>query len=380
LSKIVFQHWFRWLASAGATLLTFGVIPPSAAPATIPAPLPKSVLAQSLTPQQLAGQRVIYSYTGLTPPTTLIQRIEAGEAAGVIFFGDNISNDTQIASVIQQLDRANAQSPVKQPLLLMTDQEGGEVRRLPGEPTQSEKTIGASSDPSGEAATAGKDAGQNLASVGMNLNLAPVLDVFRTAGDFDDQYQRSYSSDPNVAAAAGSAFVTAQQGTGVAATVKHFPGLGAATASQNTDAEPVTLNVSLSDLRNIDELPYASAISAGVKLVMVSWAVYPALDATYPAGLSTAIVQGELRNRLGFKGVTITDALEAGALQNFGTDSQRGVAAAAAGMDLIMCASGQVSQGDNVENGLVTALGNGQLNQSAFTAAVNRIAVLRNSP
>jgi beta-N-acetylhexosaminidase len=201
-----------------------------------------------------------------------------------------------------------------------------------------------------------------------------VLDVFRTAGDFDDQYQRSYSSDPNVAAAAGSAFVTAQQGTGVAATVKHFPGLGAATASQNTDAEPVTLNVSLSDLRNIDELPYASAISAGVKLVMVSWAVYPALDATYPAGLSTAIVQGELRNRLGFKGVTITDALEAGALQNFGTDSQRGVAAAAAGMDLIMCASGQVSQGDNVENGLVTALGNGQLNQSAFTAAVNRIS------
>jgi beta-N-acetylhexosaminidase len=215
--------------------------------------------------------------------------------------------------------------------------------------------------------------------VGMNLNLAPVLDVFRTAGDFDDQYQRSYSSDPNVAAAAGSAFVTAQQQTGVAATVKHFPGLGTATASQNTDAGPVTLNVSLSNLRNIDELPYTSAISAGVKLVMVSWAIYPALDPTYPAGLSSTIVQGELRNRLGFTGVTITDALEAGSLQNFGTDSQRGVAAAAAGMDLLLCASGQVSQGDDVENGLVTALGNGQLGQSAFTASVNRIAALRNS-
>jgi beta-N-acetylhexosaminidase len=161
--------------------------------------------------------------------------------------------------------------------------------------------------------------------------------------------------------------------------VKHFPGLGAATASQNTDAQPVTLNVSQSDLRNIDELPYSSAISAGVKLVMVSWAVYPALDPTYPAGLSSTIVQGELRNRLGFTGVTITDALEAGALKNFGSDSQRGVASASAGMDLIMCASGQVSQGDNVENGLAAALANGQLGSAAFNASVNRIAALRNS-
>ena len=213
----------------------------------------------------------------------------------------------------------------------------------------------------------------------MNLNLAPVLDVFRTAGDFDDQYQRSYSSDPNVVASAGAAFVTAQQQTGVAATVKHFPGLGAATASQNTDNVPVTLNVSASDLRNIDELPYTSAISAGVKLVMASWAIYPSLDPTYPAGLSSTIIQGELRGRLGFKGVTITDSLGAGALQNFGATGQRAVSAAAAGMDLLLCASGTVGQGDDAETGLVNALANGQLSQSAFTTSVNRIAALRNS-
>ena len=374
MSKTVFQHWVRWLASAAATLVTFGVAPHVAAP-----PVQAPATAQSLTPQQLAGQRVIYSYSGLTPPSTLIQRIEAGEAAGVIFFGDNISSDNQIASVVQELKQANAQSPVKEPLLLMTDQEGGEVRRLPGEPTESEKQIGESSDPSGEASTAGNDAGQNLASVGMNLNLAPVLDVYRTAGDFDDQYQRSYSSNPNIVAEAGAAFVTAQQKTGVAATVKHFPGLGAATSSQNTDNVPVTLNVSASNLRNIDELPYTSAISAGVKLVMASWAIYPALDPTYPAGLSSTIIQGELRGRLGFTGVTITDSLGAGALQNFGATGQRAVSAAAAGMDLIMCASGTVSQGDDAESGLVTALANGQLSQSAFTASVNRIAALRNS-
>jgi beta-N-acetylhexosaminidase len=374
LSKTVFQHWVRWLASAAATLVTFGVAPHVAAP---PAPAPAAV--QSLTPQQLAGQRVIYSYSGLTVPSTLIQRIEAGEAAGVIFFGDNISSDNQISGVVEQLVQANAQSPVKEPLLLMTDQEGGEVRRLPGEPTQSEKQIGASSDPSGEAAAAGEGAGKLLRGVGMNVNLAPVLDVYREAGDFDDQYQRSYSTNPNVAGAAGAAFVTAQQQTGVAATVKHFPGLGAATASENTDNVPVTLNVSASDLRNIDELPYTSAISAGVKLVMASWAIYPALDPTYPAGLSSTIIQGELRGRLGFTGVTITDSLGAGALQNFGSTGQRAVSAASAGMDLILCASGTVSQGDDAESGLVTALANGQLSQSAFTASVNRIAALRNS-
>lgn len=344
-----------------------------------PAVRGEAVAASTLTTQQLAGQRVIYSYTGLTPPETLIQRIEAGQAAGVIFFGDNISSENQIGSVITELRRANDQSPVKAPLLLMTDQEGGQVRRLPGAPTLSEKQIGESADPTTAASQAGAGAGQNLAGVGMNVNLAPVLDVFRTPGDFDDQYQRSYSQDPATVSTLGSAFVTAQQATGVAATVKHFPGLGAATASQNTDEGPVTLNVSLSDLRSIDEAPYPAAISAGVKLVMVSWAVYPALDGSNPAGLSSAVVQGELRGRLGFQGVTITDALEAGALQNYGTDGQRGVSAALAGMDLMLCADGSTTQGDAVANALVTGLNSGQLPSSTFQASVNRVLALRGS-
>jgi len=91
----------------------------------------------TLTSQQLAGQRVIFSYSGLIVPAALLQQISAGQAAGVIFFGGNISSDAQIASVIQQLVQVQQQSPVSSPLLLMTDQEGGEVRRLPGAPTMS---------------------------------------------------------------------------------------------------------------------------------------------------------------------------------------------------------------------------------------------------
>jgi beta-N-acetylhexosaminidase len=329
--------------------------------------------------EQLAGQRVIYSYSGLTPPATLLQRISAGEAAGVIFFSQNIASDAQISAVIQELQSAETQSEVRAPLLMMTDQEGGEVRRLPGAPDLSEKEIGESANPPSAASQAGTGAGENLASVGMNVNLAPVLDVYRQAGDFIDQYQRSYSMDPQVVANLGQNFITAQQATGVAATGKHFPGLGAAATNQDTDVGPVTLNVPLSTLRSVDEVPYQSAIAAGVKLVMVSWAVYPALDATLPAGLSPTVVQQELRGRLGFQGVTITDALEAGALEAYGSSAQRGVLAAQAGMDLLLCSEQNDAQGASTTDALATAYQSGSLNAAAFLASAQRVMALRAS-
>jgi beta-N-acetylhexosaminidase len=356
------------VVSARATVARAGVVPP---------PNARLGLAASLTNQQLAGQRMIGSYPGLTPPASLFTDIANGQLAGVIFFGGNISSEAQIAGVITQLRQAQAQSPVQVPLLLMTDQEGGLVHRLPGAPTMSEKQIGQSADPVAAATAAGTGAGQNLAGVGMNVNLAPVLDVFYKTGNFIDQYQRSYSSNPAIAAECGQAFITAQQQTGVAATAKHFPGLGSATRNQNTDSGPVTLTVTLSKLRATDEVPYPAAISAGVKLVMVSWAVYPALDAKLPAGLSPTVIGQELRGRNAFTGVTITDALEAGALRAFGTTGQRAVTAAGAGMDLILCSAQDPSQGESATAALASALGSGQLDPAAFNAAVDRVTALR---
>ncbi len=135
----------------------------------------------------------------------------------------------------------------------------------------------------------------------------------------------------------------------------------------------------LPQLRSLDEAPYPAAIAAGVKLVMASWAVYPALDATFPAGLSRTVIQSELRGRLGFKGVTITDAVEAGALTSFGIHGRRAVLAAAAGMDLLLCAAQDVSQGQSVTQALASALDGGQLHAGDFTAAVQRVTALRNA-
>jgi beta-N-acetylhexosaminidase len=380
----------RKLLLAGGVVLVLGAAVPAVAMShvgTTAGPRPEPTASRSvavasvkLSPQQLAGQRVIYSYSGLNPPARLISLIENGEAAGVIFFGQNIASRTQIAGVIKRLEQADAspRNPVRAPLLLMTDQEGGEVRRLPGQPALSEKQIGAK--PLAQAKTLATQAGQgaaaNLRGVGMNVNLAPVLDVYRKAGDFDDQFGRSYSRSPAVVSALGVNMIKAQQAGAVAATAKHFPGLGAATANQNTDIRPVTLDLSLAAIRSIDEAPFRAAIGAGVKLVMLSWAVYPSIQAL-PAGLSSKVVQGELRNRLKFTGVTISDALEAGALKPYGSTQNRALLAAKAGMDLILASAQNVTQGQQVLSALAGAYSNGTLNRTAFLASVNRVDALR---
>lgn len=334
---------------------------------------------------QLAGQRIIYAYSGPNPPASLLAAIRAGEAAGVILFGPNVTSRAQFRGVAQGLQRAAAASPVHAPLLILTDQEGGLVRRLPGSPSLSQRQIGQSRNGLALAASAGTGAGRNLAAAGINVNLSPVLDVFRDPGNFIDEFGRSYSRDPRVVSVLGRAFIAAGQRTGVAATAKHFPGLGAAGRGENTDLQAVSLNLSLGQLRSVDEAPYRSAIAAGVKLVMSSWARYPALDGRLPAGLSPAIIQGELRGRLGYRGVTITDTIEAGSLSRFGSLAERGVLAARAGADLIICSAidpraNRPSIGSAVLRGLASALADGRLSRAAARQAAARVLALRRHP
>ncbi len=370
-----------WLRSGPARGSSSSSPRPSASASPSPSPGQAAGPLPTLSLQQMAGQRVIYSYPGLTPPAELLRLISHGDAAGVIFFSQNVSSRAQIASVVAELERADASplNPVRAPLLLMTDQEGGLVRRVPGAPLLSELQIGESADPQAAATQAGASAGQNLRGIGINVNLAPVLDVYRQPGDFDDQYQRSYSTNPAVVAELGADFITAQQRAGVAATAKHFPGLGAAAQGQDTDDVPVTLDLPLTTIRDTDELPYTAAIAAGVRLVMVSWAVYPALDPGRPAGMSATIVNGELRQRLKFNGVTITDALEAGALRAYGSYQNRALLAAEAGMDLILCSAQNVSEGKQATVGLEDGYRDGKLSEQAFTVALRRVLALRKS-
>ncbi|HEY2549961.1 MAG TPA: glycoside hydrolase family 3 N-terminal domain-containing protein [Streptosporangiaceae bacterium] len=334
-----------------------------------------------LTPLQLAGQRIVYSYRGLRPPASLLARIRSGEAAGVVFFSDNVSSMAQLSSVVRELDAANASpaNPVRLPLLLMTDQEGGIVRRLPGAPAESEEQVGQSARPAAGAATAGAGAARTLRAAGLNVNLAPVLDVSGYSGDFIDVFGRSYGTTAGAVGPLGAEFIAAQQRAGVAATGKHFPGLGEAARRQDTDERPVTLPESLTAIRDVGEQPFRRAIRAHVALIMLSWAVYPSLAPGRPAGLSSRIVQGELRDRLGFGGVTVSDALEAGALRQFGGFGHRAELAAQAGLDLILCSHGSVAEGSQAVQGLAAGYRDGSLSHAAFSAALHRVQRLRAS-
>ncbi len=347
------------------------------------APPPSRI--QPLSLQELAGQRIVYAFAGLQPPASLLAAIRAGDAGGVILFANNLSSSGQVRRVIDELQRASLASPLHTRLLMLTDQEGGEIRRLPGAPTLSEKQVGQNANASAAAREAGAGAGQNLRAAGINVNLAPVLDVYRQRGDFIDQFQRSYSDDPVTVAALGAAFIAAQQRDAVAATAKHFPGLGTATQGQNTDLGAVTLRSSLTTLRSVDEAPYRSAIAAGVRLVMTSWAIYPALDPRLPAGLSPIVIQGELRQRLHFRGVTITDGIDAGALTRFGSLPRRAVLAASAGADLILCAATNPNDnspaiGITARQALASAIAHRQISPAAAQQAAARVLALRSGP
>jgi beta-N-acetylhexosaminidase len=155
--------------------------------------------------------------------------------------------------------------------------------------------------------------------------------------------------------------------------------------AQDTDTGPVTIDLSRQELRSVDELPYTAAIAAGVKLVMLSWARFPAFGTNAPAGLAPTIVQGELRDRLHFTGVTITDALGAGALGAYGGYAQRAVSAARAGDDLLLCSTASAAgnsptKGIAALNGLLAGLEDRSVNRSAAEAAVARIVSLRMAP
>jgi beta-N-acetylhexosaminidase len=371
---------------AGAALLAVCSCASSASPAGTAAATskpatskPATRAALTLNDWALAGQHVIYSYSGLTAPSSLLERIRRGQVAGVIFFSSNISSKAQIASVIKQFEQAASSSPVKAPLLLEVDQEGGLVRRLPGAPLLSEKQIGQSSNPASQAATAGTNAGNNLLSVGMNVNLAPVVDFYRQAGDFYDQFQRSYSMSASTAGTLSAGFIHAQQATGVAATAKHFPGLASASSTQNTDLRPVTLNDSLTRITSLDELPYKPAIAAGVKIVMPNWASYPNIGSKRPAGLSSKVVQGQLRRSLGFTGVIETDAIGAGGLSHYGGHGNRSILATIAGDDLVLSAGQSVNDGVYITSKLVEAYRDATVNRAAFQTSAQRVVDLRSS-
>jgi beta-N-acetylhexosaminidase len=246
------------------------------------------------------------------------------------------------------------------------------VTRLSGAPCCSAEEMGKHS--SSFVRDQGKATARNLRDVGVNVDLAPVLDVARPGSAIGDQ-DRAFGDSAKRVTAKGNAFASGLEDKGVAATGKHFPGLGAAPA--DTDFHTQRIHLSKSRLRKTDERPYHRFDRIPGSMVMLSTAIYPAFDGHHPAALSHRVATRELRDHVGFGGVSITDALDTVSAHDFGGTGKLARAGAKAGADLLLFTGGK--DGARATEVLKRALKAGKISRSSFETSARRVLDLRDS-
>jgi beta-N-acetylhexosaminidase len=321
--------------------------------------------------KRLVGQTIVAKLSSKGPNEDLVKRVRKGQVGGVIAFETDAQ---QLKADVGQLQEA-ASAGDNPPLLVMVDQEGGDVKRIKnGPPTISPADLGKSAD-QGQAKDQGQQTGAFLRGLGVNVDLAPVLDVAHQ-NTADTIKSRTFGSNPDTVATVGVAFAQGLQDGGAVATAKHFPGLGYATV--NTDDNAVTVAATSDELQN-DLTPFKAAVEAGVGMVMMSTASYPTLGAKKPAALSPTIVKNLLRGQLGFDGVVITDDLEGQAISGTVPPAVAGTGALRAGNDLLLYATSTKTSA-TVFGQLVKEVKSGQLDRSVVQSAYDRITDLKDSP
>jgi beta-N-acetylhexosaminidase len=329
--------------------------------------MPRAVPEPNLPVRKLLGQRLVVrmeaSATG-----TLMRAARDGEIAGVIVFPPPGVDPRDIAREIDRLQRA-ARDGGQPPLLVSTDQEGGEVKRFPdAPPAEAPPTLGEVGPDAARAA--GEQTGSYLMELGINVDLAPVLDVAWTPDSAIAA--RAFGTGAEPVSDTGTAFATGLSSAGVRATAKHFPGIGRATG--NTDLEPVTIDASRADLEG-DLEPFRTAIADGIPMVMLSNATYPALDRRAPATWSQPVATDLLRDELGFEGVGITDDLGAGAVTAELPPERAAVRAAGAGADLLLLAN--EPSPERAFRALLGAARSGELKRDQLEESYERVVALK---
>ena len=299
----------------------------------------------------------------------------ADGAGGVILFG--ASAPTDLGTALGQLASGAPGGVVP---FVMTDEEGGEVQRMANlvGSIPSARQMGTTMTP---AQIRGLATGlaQRMLAAGVTMDLAPVLDVDGGQGpnDRDPDGTRSFSPDEKTAAADGLAFAAGLQAGGVVPVVKHFPGLGGATG--NTDVTPAS-TPPWNTLQRDGLVPFENAVGVGVPAIMIANASVPGLT-TLPASISPAVITGLLRDRLGYKGLVITDSLSAVALSAIGYSvPQATVAAIAAGADMVLFnadPSDVASVTNQTVAAVVAAVGVGTLDRAELVSAVTHILAVK---
>lgn len=345
--------------------------PPSdSAPPTPEADAIQSII-DKMSLEEKIGQMIIGGVDGTSADPQTERMIREQHVGGVIFFKNNLADPASVISFVNQLKEWNSGNAA--PILLSVDQEGGRVSRFPGwEPIPPALTIGDTGNPD-LATELGVVLGEGVQQMGMNMNFAPVLDINSNPGNpvIGD---RSFGADVEQVTGMGIEVMKQIAETGVIPVVKHFPGHGDTDTDSHLDL-PV-IHKTENELDELELKPFEEAIREGADVVMVAHILFPALDAELPSSLSKEIITGQLRGKLGFEGVVITDDMTMGAIANQYGMGEAAVLSIEAGTDLLLVAH-QYENIDNVINTVKQSVQDGTLTEERIEESVRRILELK---
>ncbi|MEX1170844.1 MAG: glycoside hydrolase family 3 N-terminal domain-containing protein [Chloroflexota bacterium] len=355
---------------------------PSEPPPQTPEPSEPAPTRDPEALRRKIARLLMVGFRGFTigPDDPITRALNAGLGGVILFDQDRITRARNIESPAQLAAlTASLRSAAPGNLLIAIDQEGGRISRLKparGFPaTRSQAEIGATDDPD-EAFRAGRDMAETMAAAGIDLDLAPVVDVnVNPANPAIGALDRSFSDDPAVVAAMAEAEIHGLHEYGVRATIKHFPGLGSASANSDIAHVDVTATWTEEEL-----VPYEFLIAAGLPdAVMSGHIVNDALDPGVPASLSAETIDGLLRGTLGWTGAVITDDLGAEAIASRYTRAESVALALEAGNDLLLFANQAIYVPDLAEElveTIMALLASGRITEGRIDESIERLDVL----
>lgn len=320
--------------------------------------------------EEKIGQMLVVGFDGLTPPDYILDWLAAGRIGGVILFARNVASPAQVAELTQACREA-----APRPILIAIDQEGGVVARLRASegfmesPGAMALGVADSDDLAGQVSAA---LAAELAALGINWNLAPVVDITHDTRNASVGV-RSLGRDLQRVGSLAAAEVSGFQKAGVAATAKHFPGLG--NTPVDTHEALAVITDPVETLLRRDLVPFRAVVESGVATVMMTHTLFPAMDDQYPATLSPRVIGKLLRQEMGFNGVACTDCMEMKAIRNHYGAGESAVLAVLAGEDIIFFSHTRDYQAEAYD-ALLAAAQSGRLPVERIDEAVSRIQTL----
>lgn len=361
-----------WRAARLAAIMALLLVPARhAALARDAAATQVTCLLQRLTTQAKIGQLFMVGIDGTAPSAYTTGLLRAWRAGGVILTASNVGSASDLAALTAGLQRGA--SP---PLLIATDQEGGEVARIqvgltPLPPASYYGSLGSATRVRDDT----RAQGRSLKKLGINLDLAPVVDVL--SNPYSAIGSRSYGPNAALDAKLVAAAITGYQAADIGATAKHFLGLGSV-ATNADDALPV-VTASRATLEARDMAPMRAAIKAGVDALMVTRVLIPALDPRATAYASPTIVQGIIRRELGFTGAIMTDSLLSPAVLSGPGPATAAVAALLAGDDILLIGGGGLDAPHTQQaiDAVRAAVANGTISMARLNDAATHVLQLK---